>query len=142
MKVEDLTKGKRYNFENQPERLVFMGRKFYPGDPRMWLQFAKVESPEKVWSEILQADLDLIEETPEPEPEPKPEPITTLQDFKAAMQLAEQNIAQYVSQRLHELQQQTKVEITGVTVDLITAETLGDPLPTIGGATSIIYFTL
>lgn len=134
MKPEDLHKGKLYNFKNQPERLVFVGRKFYPGDQRTWFQFAKVESPDEVWSEILQADLHLVEETPEP--------ITTLQDFKAAMKLAEQDIAQYVSQRLHELQHKTKVEITGVNISLITLQTVAEPFPTIGGATATICFEI
>ena len=67
------------------------------------------------------------------------QPITTLHDFKAAIKLAEGDIASYTSQRLHTLQVQTKVEITGVTIDLITHQTLGQ-IPTIGGATAIIYF--
>lgn len=66
-------------------------------------------------------------------------PITTFEDFKAALKLAEGDIASYTSQRLHTLQVQTKVEITGVTIDLITAEQVGQT-PTIGGATAIIYF--
>jgi len=66
-------------------------------------------------------------------------PITTLEDFKAALKLAEQDIASYTSQRLHTLQAQTKVEITGVSIDLLTHQTLNQ-LPSIGGATAIIYF--
>lgn len=133
MTPETLHKGKLCNFKNQPERLVFMGRKLYPGDRRTWFQFAKVESPDEVWSEILQSGLHLIEETQQEAP------ITTLEDFKAALKLAEGDIASYTSQRLHTLQVQTKVEITGVTIDLITAEII-DQIPTIGGATAIIYF--
>ena len=137
MKPENLHKGKLYNFKNQPEQLVFMGRKFYPGDPRMWFQFAKVASPYEVWAEIFQADLHLIEETPEETQQETP--ITTFEDFKAALKLAEGDIASYTSQRLHTLQVQTKVEVTGVSIDLITHQTLGQ-IPTIGGATAIIYF--
>ena len=136
MKPENLHKGKLYNFKNQPERLVFMGRKFYPGDQRMWFQFAKVESPYEVWVEIFQADLHLIEETQQDAP------ITTTEDFKAALKLAEQDIAQYTSQRLYELQKKAKIEITDVTIDLITAKTIAEPFPTIGGATSFIYFKI
>ena len=137
MKPENLHKGKFYNFKNQQERLVFMGRKFYPGDPRMWFQFAKVASPDEVWAEVLQETLKLIEETPEETQQDAP--ITTFEDFKAALKLAEGDIASYTSQRLHELQEQVKIEITGVTIDLITAEII-DQIPSIGGATAIIYF--
>ena len=133
MKPENLHKGKLCNFKNQPERLVFMGRKLYPGDQRMWFQFAKVASPDEVWAEVLQENLKLIEETQQEAP------ITTFEDFKAALKLAEGDIASYTSQRLHTLQVQTKIEITGVTIDLITAEQVGQ-IPTIGGATAIIYF--
>lgn len=66
-------------------------------------------------------------------------PITTMEDFKAALKLAEQDIASYTSQRLYKLQVQTKIEITGVSIDLLTHQTLKQ-IPTIGGATSIIYF--
>lgn len=133
MKPENLHKGKLCNFKNQPERLVYMGRKLYPGDPRMWFQFAKVASPYEVWVEIFQADLHLIEETPEETP------ITTFEDFKAALKLAEGDIASYTSQRLHALQAQAIIEITGVSIDVLTHQTLGQ-IPTIGGATAIIYF--
>ena len=133
MKPENLHKGKLYNFKNQPEQLVFMGRKFYPGDQRMWFQFAKVKSPDEVWAEVLQETLKLIEETQQEAP------ITTFEDFKAALKLAEGDIASYTSQRLHDLQKKTKVEITGVSIDLLTHQTLNQ-LPTIGGATAIIYF--
>ena len=137
MTPESLHKGKLCNFKNQPERLVFMGRKLYPGDPRTWFQFAKVASPDEVWSEILQSGLHLIEETPEETQQDAP--ITTFEDFKAALKLAEGDIASYISQRLYELQKKAKVEVTGVTIDLITHQSLNQ-IPTIGGATAIIYF--
>lgn len=136
MTPENLHKGKFYNFKNQPERLVFLGRKFYPGDQRMWFQFAKVESPYEVWVEIFQSDLHLIEETQQDAP------ITTMEDFKAALKLAEQDIAQYTSQRLYELQKKAKIEITGVNISLITLQTVAEPFPTIGGATATIYFAI
>ena len=49
--------GKNYNWKNQPERLVYLGKE------AGWHQFALVEEPEKVWSEILDEDLHYIEET-------------------------------------------------------------------------------
>ena len=53
--------GNRYNWKNQPERLVYMGM----CEPRngRWHQFAKVESPEVVWCEVLPNDLHMLEET-------------------------------------------------------------------------------
>ena len=56
-------KGGLYNWKGQPERLVYMGARRYPGDPRTWHQFAKVETPEVCWSEVLTADLASFEET-------------------------------------------------------------------------------
>ena len=47
--------GDRYNWKNQPERLVYMGRS------GVWHQFAKVESPEVVWCEVLTSDLHMLE---------------------------------------------------------------------------------
>lgn len=53
--------GNRYNWKNQPERLVYIGM----CEPRngRWHQFAKVESPEVVWCEVLTSDLYMMEET-------------------------------------------------------------------------------
>ena len=56
-------KGGHYNWIGQPERLVYMGTARYPGDQRTWHQFAKVETPEDCWSEVLTADLASFEET-------------------------------------------------------------------------------
>lgn len=53
------TVGDRYNWKNQPERLVYMGRN------GVWHQFAKVESPEEVWCEVLTSDLHMLEPTPQ-----------------------------------------------------------------------------
>ena len=55
--------GGRYNWKYQPERLIYMGTKKYGGDPRTWHQFAKVDSPNKCWSEVLTSDLAYFEET-------------------------------------------------------------------------------
>jgi len=54
--------GGRYNWKNQPERLIYLGRKRY-GDNGSWHQFAKVEDPEVVWSEVRDSDLHFFEET-------------------------------------------------------------------------------
>jgi len=55
--------GGRYNWRHQPERLVYMGTYNYPGDLRTWHQFAKIETPTVVWSEVLTSDLSSFEET-------------------------------------------------------------------------------
>ena len=53
--------GNRYNWKNQPERLVYIGM----CAPRngQWHQFAKVESPHVVWCEVHPTDLHMLEET-------------------------------------------------------------------------------
>lgn len=56
--------GGRYNWKNQPERLVYIGRSRDPGQVR-WHQFEKVEKPGEVWCEVLDSDLHRIEETPD-----------------------------------------------------------------------------
>lgn len=55
--------GGRYNWKNQPERLVYVGL----CEPRngRWHQFAKVENPAAVWCEVLDSDLRMMEETPQ-----------------------------------------------------------------------------
>ena len=55
--------GGYYNWIGQPEHLVFMGTATYPCDRRLWWQFAKVETPNECWSEVLTKDLLLFEET-------------------------------------------------------------------------------
>lgn len=60
-----LSIGGRYNLRGQPERLIYMGTARYPGDPRHWHQFAKVEAPDVCWSEVLTSDLSSFEETQE-----------------------------------------------------------------------------
>lgn len=57
------TVGDRYNWKNQPERLVYMGL-CHPRNG-VWHQFAKVESPEVVWCEVLTSDLHMLEPTPQ-----------------------------------------------------------------------------
>ena len=56
-------KGGLYNWKGQPERLVYMGVRLYPGDPRPWHRFAKVEAPHICWVEVLTPELAMLEET-------------------------------------------------------------------------------
>lgn len=55
--------GGKYNWVNQPERLSFMGKRKYHGDPRTWYLFEKVDQPGKVWCEVLYSDLHMLEAT-------------------------------------------------------------------------------
>lgn len=49
--------GGKYNWIGQAERLVYLGKK------RGWHQFAKVDTPNMVWCEVVDRDLHMIEET-------------------------------------------------------------------------------
>lgn len=53
--------GKFYNWKHQSERLVYLGYN-WSGNGH-WHQFAKVETPNVVWCEVLDSDLENIEET-------------------------------------------------------------------------------
>jgi len=55
--------GGRYNWKNQPERLIYVGAKLYTFYGRRWHQFVKVDEPSKVWCEVLDEDLHMLEET-------------------------------------------------------------------------------
>jgi hypothetical protein len=59
--IENLVIGGRYNFKNQPERLIYIGM----SEPRngSWRQFALVQKPDAVWCEVLDKDLHLLEVT-------------------------------------------------------------------------------
>jgi len=61
MKANQMEIGRKYNFINQPERLVYLGEN-YSGNG-YWHQFAKVESPDVIWNESLDSELNLLEET-------------------------------------------------------------------------------
>ena len=65
MTPSELVPGGRYNFRLQPERLVYLGVHRYLGDRRDWYQFALVNVPDSVWSELLDSDLHMIVPTPE-----------------------------------------------------------------------------
>ena len=53
--------GGKYNWINQPERLVYLGNNWSGNG--FWHQFAKVESPKEIWCECLDSDLNGIEAT-------------------------------------------------------------------------------
>lgn len=50
----------KYNFKNQPERLIYIGNNFSGNG--YWHQFEKVDH-QGVWCELQGADLALIEKT-------------------------------------------------------------------------------
>ena len=53
----NLVRGKKYNWKNQPERLVYLGVS------GRWHQFALVDEPDNVWCQLFQQDLHMLEET-------------------------------------------------------------------------------
>ena len=53
--------GGKYNWKGQPERLVYLGNNWSGNG--YWHQFAKVDDPNKVWCEVKDAELHMIEET-------------------------------------------------------------------------------
>ena len=61
LQVSAMEKGKKYNWKNQPERLVFIGRNWSGNG--YWNQFEKVDKPGEVWCEVLDCDLHMLEET-------------------------------------------------------------------------------
>lgn len=50
-------RGKKYNWISQPERLVYLGVS------GRWHQFALVDEPDKVWCEVLNEHMHMLEET-------------------------------------------------------------------------------
>ncbi|WP_339898227.1 hypothetical protein [uncultured Gilvimarinus sp.] len=67
--MKEFIKGGKYNWQNQPERLVYLGYNFSGNG--YWHQFAKVESPDVIWCEVLTSDLHMLEETQD-DSEPQP----------------------------------------------------------------------
>lgn len=55
--MNTLKVGGKYNWKNQPERLVYLGK------AGVWYQFAKTETPDVIWCEVLAQDLHMFEET-------------------------------------------------------------------------------
>jgi hypothetical protein len=68
--LPDLVIGDRYNWKNQPERLIYIRVKISNG---LWYQFAKVEEPEVVWCEVRKSDLIDFERTITPVIETEPD---------------------------------------------------------------------
>lgn len=58
--------GGRYNWKNQRERLIYMGRNWSGNG--YWHQFSLVEKPDTVWCEVLDSDLSSFEESTSPAP--------------------------------------------------------------------------
>lgn len=51
--------GGKYNWKNQSERLVYIGR----SENGYWHQFENVDNPGVIWCEVLTSDLHMLEET-------------------------------------------------------------------------------
>lgn len=62
--MTNFVKGKRYNWKNQKERLIYMGHNWSGNG--YWHQFSKVGTSD-VWCEVRTEDLHMIEETVEEE---------------------------------------------------------------------------
>lgn len=56
-KRNDMNIGEKYNWKNQPERLI------YKGKIGVWHQFVQVSNPDVIWCEVLEEDLHMIEKT-------------------------------------------------------------------------------
>lgn len=54
-----LKKGGYYNWKNQPERLVYLGKNWSGNG--YWHQFAKVDAPHVVWCEVLDDEAHMLE---------------------------------------------------------------------------------
>jgi hypothetical protein len=54
---EKMVRGGRYNWKNQPDRLIYLGKK------GGWHQFKKIGDSREVWCEVLDEDLPSLEET-------------------------------------------------------------------------------
>lgn len=61
MQPDQMKIGGRYNWRNQPERLVYLGKNWSGNG--YWHQFALTSKPEEVWCEVLDGDLERFEET-------------------------------------------------------------------------------
>jgi hypothetical protein len=55
--------GGRYNFKWQPDKLVYVGYNWSGNG--YWHQFELVSRPGVVWSEVLDSELSMLEETKE-----------------------------------------------------------------------------
>lgn len=53
--------GGRYNWRDQPQRLIYLGKNWSGNG--YWHQFALVSTPEKVWCEVTDKELEYFEVT-------------------------------------------------------------------------------
>ena len=84
----EMVKGGRYNWKDQKERLVYLGRN--RSGNGFWHQFAKIEAPTVVWCEVVDADLHMIEKTPQPVCEPAE---NSFEWFQSEIQRLQQHVA-------------------------------------------------
>ena len=61
LQASTMKRGGRYNWKNQPERLIYLGRNWSGNG--YWHQFKKIGDPREVWCEVLDEDLHMLEET-------------------------------------------------------------------------------
>ena len=61
-----------YNWKGQPDRLVYLGRNWSGNG--WWHQFRKIGDPRRVWCEVTDADLHMLEETADDDEETNPDP--------------------------------------------------------------------
>lgn len=66
--------GGRYNWRNQPERLIYLGKNWSGNG--YWHQFALTSKPDEAWCEVPDEDLECFEETP-PEAPKRQKPLKT-----------------------------------------------------------------
>lgn len=59
--MSDFKREERYNWKNQPERLIHMGHNWSGNG--YWHQFSKVDAPDVVWCEVLTSELEMLEAT-------------------------------------------------------------------------------
>ena len=58
----DMKVGGRYNWKNQSDRLIYLGRNTGSGSG-FWHEFKKIGDPREVWCEVQDSDLHMLEET-------------------------------------------------------------------------------
>ena len=61
LKSKDLCVGQTYNFQNQSERLEYLGYNWSGNG--YWHQFEKISEPGVVWCEVQNSELALLEKT-------------------------------------------------------------------------------
>jgi hypothetical protein len=61
---QDLKVCGRYNWRDQPERLMYLGVHHDHSFCRGWYQFAKMDNPQEVWCEVRAEELKRLEESP------------------------------------------------------------------------------